>query len=105
MEDSQIMDFLDQMLQRYPGMRKKGYNYPGLSSDRLFLSSYSHASGKDCRGCEESQQVDRDPRQDVSPKIHYGTIASGSIVIKDPINRDRIREKHGAYVWKWKQQD
>jgi nucleoside phosphorylase len=35
-------------------------------------------------------------RADDAPIIHYGTITSGSTVIKDPIKRDNIQDKHGA---------
>lgn len=41
-------------------------------------------------------QVEREERLDENPVIHYGTIASGSAVIKDALTRDEIRDKHGA---------
>ncbi|OQE39856.1 hypothetical protein PENCOP_c006G07555 [Penicillium coprophilum] len=96
MHGSLVPGLLDQMLQRFPGMRNNGYTYPGTSSDLLFSPEYFHVGGKTCEKCNASNQVEREIRSEVAPKIHYGTIASGNIVIKDPINRDRIRENHGA---------
>ncbi|KAI9371162.1 hypothetical protein BJX61DRAFT_548493 [Aspergillus egyptiacus] len=69
MNGNQIMRFVDEMLEKYPSMLDNGYTHPGLSSDRLFLSSYQHAGGK---------------------------TSSGNMVVKDAITRDKLREKHGA---------
>ncbi|KAJ9235265.1 hypothetical protein DTO169E5_6231 [Paecilomyces variotii] len=96
MNGNKVVHYIEQMLNKYPNMRKNGYTYPGRSLDRLFQPSYPHIGGRTCKKCEESGQVDREARQDDAPRIHYGTIASGSMVVKDPVKRDKIREKHGA---------
>ncbi|KAJ9204753.1 hypothetical protein DTO166G4_7855 [Paecilomyces variotii] len=96
MNGNKVVHYIEQMLDKYPNMRNNGYTYPGRSLDRLFQPNYPHIGGRTCKKCEESGQVDRDERQDDAPRIHYGTIASGSMVVKDPVKRDKIREKHGA---------
>ena len=35
-----------------------------------------------------------------SPVVHYGTIASGSSLIKNGRQRDKLREKHGILCFK-----
>lgn len=77
-------------------MRKKGYSRPDQSLDRLFRSEYIHAAGKNCAKCDDSETVERDYRFDDAPVIHYGTITSGDIVVKNAALRDEIRDKHGA---------
>ncbi|KAI2829167.1 hypothetical protein CBS147345_10812 [Aspergillus niger] len=96
MEEHKIGVFVDQMLDKHPFMRKKGYSRPDQSLDRLFRSGYIHAAGKNCSKCDVLETVERDDRFDDAPVIHYGTIASGDIVVKNAALRDEIRDKHGA---------
>jgi nucleoside phosphorylase len=96
MQENKIEYYIEQMLERFPLMRSKGYSHPGHSADRLFQPSYLHATGKSCAKCDPSAEISREPRLDDSPVIHYGTIASGNTVIKDALTRDSIRDRHGA---------
>ncbi|PYH96006.1 hypothetical protein BO71DRAFT_408083 [Aspergillus ellipticus CBS 707.79] len=98
MQESKIMGFIEEMLDRYPMMRKKGYRLLDPSNDRLFQSSYWHVHDgrKSCAACDPAQEVFREPRLDRIPVIHYGTIASGSVLVKDAVMRDEIAGKHGA---------
>ncbi|KAL4745562.1 nucleoside phosphorylase domain-containing protein [Aspergillus terricola var. indicus] len=94
-KDSKVSVFLQEMLEKNPKMGKKskqnpGYIYQGSDNDRLFKASYDHVPGPDCRGCDAASEVQRDPRDNTNPEIHYGIIASGNALVKDAITRDRI---------------
>ncbi|PWY73828.1 purine and uridine phosphorylase [Aspergillus sclerotioniger CBS 115572] len=94
--ENMVAHYVEEMLVKHPLMRKN-YTHPGQSSDRLFQANYRHVSGsKNCNKCEASQHVEREPRLDENPVIHYGTIASGNKVVKDAAVRDEIRDRHGA---------
>ncbi|KAM0258178.1 hypothetical protein ACHAQJ_003946 [Trichoderma viride] len=69
------------------------YGWPKELQDNLFCSSYAHVQETDdCRLCELSNIVNRPPRNDNQPVIHFGDIASGNQVIKDAQTRDRIAQ-------------
>ncbi|CAI7672767.1 unnamed protein product [Penicillium viridicatum] len=88
--------YVEEMLKKHPFMRTK-YAHPGPSNDRLFQPNYPHIAGaRNCNKCDSSQQVEREPRPDEYPIIHYGTIASGNMVVKDALLREELKEKHGA---------
>ncbi|KAF2167692.1 hypothetical protein M409DRAFT_65821 [Zasmidium cellare ATCC 36951] len=67
MEDSQIPEFLQAFEQN--AKMKVPYGYPGSDKDPL-----------------------RQPESRDTPEIHYGTIASGNVLIKDAEQRDSIIE-------------
>ncbi|KAF2185462.1 purine and uridine phosphorylase [Zopfia rhizophila CBS 207.26] len=46
--------------------------------------------GVDCSECDYAKEVECEERPDQNPYIHYGTIASGNVVIKDARKRDSI---------------
>ncbi|KAL3472480.1 hypothetical protein BJX99DRAFT_272889 [Aspergillus californicus] len=96
MEDNRIESYTEEMLQKFPVMRKRGYSHPGQSADRLFHPEYLHTTGNTCAKCDSSAEIIREPRLDGGSVIHYGTIASGNVVVKDPFTRDLIRDRHGA---------
>ncbi|KAJ1334996.1 FxSxx-COOH system tetratricopeptide repeat protein [Microdochium nivale] len=71
------------------------FAYPGARQDRLFKADYVHQQhGVPCDecGCEASQRIARraDGADDMYIRIHRGTIASGELVLKDAILRDRL---------------
>lgn len=70
--------------------------YPGSTKDVLFRAEHNHI-GKNptCQACigDGSEIVDREERKKEWPKIHYGNIASGNTVMKDPKMRDRLGEE------------
>ena len=92
---SQISSFLLEMLQRYPTMAGQ-YVYQGADNDVLFESTYPHHQGRTCKGCDRTRSVDRDARPDTEPQIHFGTIGSGNMVIKDGVKRDQLRKDLGV---------
>lgn len=68
------------------------YSFPEDQQDQLFLSSYTHQFGDTCGDCDPSQIKARPPRPDRKPLIHYGTIGSANIVVKDAIIRDALKK-------------
>lgn len=96
MSPSKIPDLLEEMWKAYPLMkqpkRKKdpGYIYQGAENDRLFSSEYDEATGSTV-----DTEIARDVRDSTEPEIHYGVIASGNILMKDSVVRDRIVDMAG----------
>lgn len=67
------------------------YTYPGDNYDRLFQASYEHPAGRDdCTKCDSNEEVNRSERPDDGPFVHYGTIASGNMVVKDARAREML---------------
>jgi len=92
---SQISKYLSEMLKQYPNMEEEEYVYPGIEHDQLFEATYNHKGGRTCRTCDWGKVIERAPRKNLVPKIHYGTIGSSNVVIKDGITRERLREDLG----------
>ena len=66
------------------------FNYNNAGPDMLFESDYYHTRGDTCEECSKERLIYRAPRSNQKPVIHYGTIASGNIVLKDGVARDSI---------------
>ncbi|CAI7668312.1 unnamed protein product [Penicillium bialowiezense] len=97
LQESKMMSYLEEMLVKFPRLRKRGYCYPGKEHDRLFPPSYMCSKeANSCSECDASQEVYRLERLDDEPVIHYGTIASGNSVVKDASTRLEIQEKYSA---------
>ena len=68
--------------------------YPGLEHDQLFEADYGHPVGApSCADCHIDRVVRRPDRDDYSPVIHYGLIASGNQVMRDGRTRERLRRE------------
>jgi nucleoside phosphorylase len=91
--ESEIPRYLQEMIERYPKMKEGGYTYQGAENDQLFRAEFEHAGGKDCRGCDPEEIVERESRRNLSPVVHYGTIGSSNAVIKDGRVRDMLRDE------------
>lgn len=86
--DSEEPDEIAKNLQRMAGW--KDYQRP-TTEDHLYRSDYRHVSGMDCRSCDASKLVDREPRAETrAVTVHYGIIASGDTLLKDAPARDRF---------------
>jgi nucleoside phosphorylase len=93
----QMSTYLTETIQRNPGLKDKGYCSPPLQNDRLFVATYRHLDGgRDCSACPTAEEIEREARVDTAPQIHYGIIASGEQVVKDPSVRDHLRKSYGA---------
>ncbi|KAF3256424.1 hypothetical protein TWF192_001849 [Orbilia oligospora] len=90
---SRIPIFLSEMLNKNPEMRAK-YVYQGQEYDFLYEADYDHPESQDtCELCQRERLVGRHPRNETSPRIYYGPIASGNQVMKHGITRDRLKKE------------
>jgi nucleoside phosphorylase len=87
---SQISRYLSEMVQRCPRMQSQ-YSFPAAHHDQLFLTSYVHQSGLTCDSCDKQQTISRPARPYHEPRIHYGTIGSANVVVKNPVVRDELK--------------
>lgn len=77
--------------------RRKKYSRPNSTSDRLYLSTYTHPPNSSA-GCSEVcgndpehlvTRPDRDENED-DPAVHYGLIASANTLMKDATVQDKL---------------
>lgn len=79
------------------GEENETFIYPGQDKDILFNSKYQHnGTLSDCGDCDNRQLESRPPRSCTSPRVHYGTIASGNQLIKDARTRDELAKPLGV---------
>jgi nucleoside phosphorylase len=90
-----IEESLSFMVQNKPRMGRT-YRYQGADHDQLFEATYDHEGDKTCDECDPKLLVQRPAREDSTPRIHYGNIASGNEVIKHGITRDNIAKDLGV---------
>jgi nucleoside phosphorylase len=97
--DSQIPNFLSEMLTRKPKMRST-FSYQGAQNDRLYSANYDHVEVvnelDECQRCDPGHLLPRPPRVTEDPEIHFGIIASGNQVIKHGLTREHLRAEFGA---------
>lgn len=89
-----LSQYLSEMLQKYPAMQDE-YSFPATERDQLFVTTYQHQLGPNCGQCDVKQTVSRPDRSSNKPKIHYGTIGSANIVLKDATLRDELYKDMG----------
>lgn len=98
----------DEMMNRSPLkkilrhiMKESGYARPN-TADILFNQDFHHVNkGGDCSGCEASSEkkiVSRVVRHNKQPVVHRGLILSGSGVVKNPQDRDRLRRDYNDAI-------
>ncbi|KAK9849299.1 hypothetical protein MYU51_014545 [Penicillium brevicompactum] len=92
--ESRVLEFLEVASKLKKGA--SGYCHQGLENDRLFKPSYAHSGPSDCRGCDTAEKIERAERDTTDPEIHYGTIASGNMLLKDATTRDNILDSIGT---------
>jgi nucleoside phosphorylase len=70
------------------------FKHPGISQDHLYQPDYLHRMpGASCDegGCDPSQRIPRPADLDWGRvTVHRGTIASGELVIKNALSRDKL---------------
>ena len=107
-----VPEYLEELKEKWPRLAPKYLRSDSLE-DVLFSPDYSHVSEsvtnrKDstnidhesdeeetCKLCDRSKTVMRRPRD---MRVHYGLIASGNQVIKDPKFRDNLKSYFGGQV-------
>jgi nucleoside phosphorylase len=93
MEEPALSKHITDMAVKYTRLRPTTVS-PGAQNDRLFEAEYDHPAGEpSCVGCRADRLVSRSPREDGSPAIHYGLIASGNQVMRDGRTRERLRQE------------
>lgn len=92
-QGNDLLLHLSEMLQKYP-MMVDDYSFPSAERDQLFVTSYKHQVGATCDQCDGKQTVSRPDRKTTAPKIHYGTIGSANVVLKNAKVRDTLRDMH-----------
>ncbi|KAK7545178.1 uncharacterized protein J3D65DRAFT_664368 [Phyllosticta citribraziliensis] len=110
-DGNQIHEHIEAILANKKRLKRLGFQRPDLSSDRLFLSDYTHKdSDKSCDECcltdgdkvqeNDSPQtlVKRSERteDDDNPEVHYGLIASANTLMKNAEVRDSFATVHGV---------
>lgn len=70
--------------------------FPGR--DILFEAGSGHIGGSMCERCDKKKIVKRIPRDKQEVVIHYGTIASGSQVMRNGVERDRLSSELGGVL-------
>ncbi|KAI0135106.1 purine and uridine phosphorylase [Daldinia grandis] len=94
-----IQKSIDSVLQGNPRLLE-AYKRPSITTDRLYKSNFKHQGGNEA-SCEvvcgdgEANLIPRIKRtkdQD-SPTIHYGLIASGNQLMKNALIRDRLSKE------------
>src|SRR2546423_1668610 len=76
-----------------PRLRSK-FTYQGVENDILFKAEYDHVTdAASCDQCDKTMLVARPRRDETLPQIHYGTIASGSRVMRHGKTRERWRRE------------
>jgi nucleoside phosphorylase len=98
-----VQDNIKRINTNIRGLRK--YKHPGTAKDHLYKADYIHLKlGLPCDkcGCDSSKRVQRPAEEDEDDDddgsyivVHRGTIASGEVVIKDAMLRDKLAEEHG----------
>ncbi|KAN0089551.1 hypothetical protein V8E51_019811 [Hyaloscypha variabilis] len=90
-----LEESLSLMVQNKPRMRQT-YRYQGADHDQLFEATYDHEGDETCDDCDPKLIVQRPAREDSTPRIHYGNIASGNEVMKHGTTRDKIAKEEGV---------
>ena len=66
--------------------------------DVLFEADYNHIGGDTCNRCSKEKVRKRPLHDSGEIAIHYGTIASGNLVMRDGATRDEVSKKLGRVL-------
>ena len=94
--ESLVPNYLISMLQNISAAKRAMWKCPGQDHDVCFPTTYPHQGGQTCAGCNTAKGIWRKPRGDTDSVTHYGTIATGTEVVKYAPTRDEIKDKHHA---------
>ncbi|PYH64695.1 Pfs domain protein [Aspergillus vadensis CBS 113365] len=88
-----VAKYLCDMQEKLPPGAAKRFARP--DEDYLFQADYEHFGFNSCADCDRSKLILRPDREHEEPAIHYGSIATGSRVMKHGQLRDRIDQELG----------
>ncbi|KAI9658930.1 MAG: hypothetical protein M1821_001890 [Bathelium mastoideum] len=93
---SQIPEILSDVFKKHPWMKRE-YVYPGQDLDVLFKPACNHVDeeGQACSTCGLPKTIERSSRDEGTPRVHCGPIASANQVMKHGRTRDRLAQKLG----------
>jgi nucleoside phosphorylase len=66
--------------------------------DVLYEASYDHVGRDSCEACDTDKLVHRQPRKNNEITVHYGTIASGNLVMRYGTVRDQVSRDLGGVL-------
>jgi nucleoside phosphorylase len=66
--------------------------------DVLYEAPYDHTGGDSCEACYADKLVHRQPRMNNEITVHYGTIASGNLVMRYGTVRDQVSRDLGGVL-------
>ncbi|KAL3252159.1 hypothetical protein ABHI18_010239 [Aspergillus niger] len=89
-----VARYLSDMQEKLPPAAAEKFARP--EEDFLFQPEYEHIGFDSCADCDRSKLVLRPDREHEEPVIHYGSIASGTQVMKYGQLRDRIGQDLGV---------
>ncbi|KAI9777756.1 MAG: hypothetical protein M1839_008551 [Geoglossum umbratile] len=78
--------------------RQEGFSSEKAGLDVLFERDYHHIGEQTCDQCSRDRVVERSSRSRQEPFVHYGTIASGNVVMKDGVTRDSWSKELGGVL-------
>jgi len=90
-----IGTYLSEIVTKYPSMKTK-FSYQDAENDRLFQPDHLHVPGETSCDAGVVRVVDREPRPDTRPRVHYGLVASGNSLMKDSVTRDELAQSYGV---------
>ncbi|CAG8956321.1 hypothetical protein HYFRA_00003701 [Hymenoscyphus fraxineus] len=86
--------FVNSLINKLPKFKS-----PGRGEDLLYVADYPHKIGEEtCQNCDGTRLVKREERTVDNFKVHYGTIGSGDVVVKDGVVRDEISKGCGGIL-------
>lgn len=94
LRSSMVSTFINEGIERNPDMEANGFTRPG-EPEAFYCGICDKDVESPAAGCIGSHSK-RKQRKNSWPVFHYGVIASGNRVIKDPAIRDRLRDNFGA---------
>ncbi|KAL4891969.1 nucleoside phosphorylase domain-containing protein [Aspergillus ambiguus] len=95
-KDPLYPSYIEQTIQKNARTRQS-FSPPDSQTDRLFQIQNRHPpTAATCDDCPAEWEFKRRVRDDKTPQLHYGIIASGNTVIKDGETRERLRKVTGA---------
>lgn len=96
LQPSNISAIMDAAFEKFPHMKPK-YSYPTNVEDHLYKAAYNHLLDQHpCTDCDRAQLVKRPRRESRQPIIHYGIVASGNMLMRDGMTRDKYADKYNV---------
>lgn len=93
---SDIPIYQKEAMKRHPQLYGLA-QYPGESADQLFTAESHHVSEMPkCDRWNLSRVRQRPRRPDNWPRVFYGLVASGGMLLKDAAERDAFAQQYGA---------